>query len=171
MTSLFKNANAVVGVRSKAMYERWKALAKGRLAPRRDEISLGVVRNLAQWFWMIDVVDGGADFRFGLAGDQINRFYGYHLRGTLLSECPDTAYFRALRGTLLRCVHHKAAFAVGPVPSDYPGKEHLEVEKLMLPVSDDGETVNGIVGMMETWPVGTFTTTDLFGRVRESERN
>jgi hypothetical protein len=113
------------------------------------------VRNLAPWLWAVDVIDDGADFRFRLAGDNIAQFLeGLHA-GMLLSELPQSPFYERLRQTLAHCVEHKQPVAVGPIRSGYEGKEHWEMEAVVLPLSEDGKIINCLMGAMELWPVGT----------------
>ena len=157
MTHLFKSPAGSAGQKSRAIFQLWSELARGRIAPKREELSLGVVRGLAAWFWMVDVIDRGADFRFRITGDQVARLYGHRLRGMLLSECPAIPFFENARRLFACCVETRAPLAFGPSQSEYPGKEHLEVEVVALPLSDDGTHVNCIAGTVETWQIGTNT--------------
>ena len=150
-----KTADAIVGERCRSLYDIWQNLTDGRVAPKREEITLGQVRRLTAWMWVIDVVDSGADFRFRLAGDRIVQFLGRRHADARLSEFPNNAFFMRMKHTLSHCVEHKLPVAVGPVRSDYEGKEHWDVEFVMLPLSEDGETVTSLMGIMELWPAGT----------------
>jgi hypothetical protein len=152
-----KPAEAVVGDKSRALHTLWNKLKGERLAPKREDITLGHVRKLSPWIWTIDVVDDGADFRFRLAGDRIIQFLGKRYAGSLLSTLPKTPFFERMRRTLAYGVKHKRPVAVGPVRSDHEGTDHWEIEALALPLSDDGETVTGFLGTMELWPLGTKT--------------
>ncbi len=151
----YKHPDELVGRNAKTLYYIWETVTGDRLAPMPDEITLGLIRTLAPWFWNIEVVDGGSDFRFRLAGDRVVQFYGEHLSGSLLSARTHLPFFRDLRRHLHHCVMIGMPFAIGPVPSMYPGKEHLEIELLLLPLSDDGETISRITGLLESWRLGT----------------
>ncbi len=152
----FKSADAIVGEKPRALHALWEKLAGDRLAPKREEITLSLARNLTPWLWTIDVVDGGADFRFRLAGDRIIQFLGEHHPGTLLSGLPKNPFYERIRHTLAHCVEHKRPVAFGPVRSEYGGKEHWEIEAVALPLSEDGKTVSCVIGAIELWPVGTI---------------
>ncbi|MDE2109731.1 MAG: PAS domain-containing protein [Alphaproteobacteria bacterium] len=152
-----KPANAIVGEKSQALLALWSKLKGDRMAPKREEVTLTHVRALSPWVWTIDVVDGGADFRFRLAGDRIIQFLGKRYSGSLMSSLPESPFFERLHRTLSYSVEHKRPVAVGPVRSDYEGTDHWEVEAVALPLSDDGENVTGFLGAMEVWPLGTKT--------------
>lgn len=151
----YKHPDELVGKSAQTLYYIWQTVAGDRLAPMRDEITLGLVRTLASRLWIIEVVEGGADFRFRLAGDRVIEFYGGHLSGSLLSAKASQPFFHELRRHLLHCVTTGLPFALGPAPAIFPGKEHLEIELLVLPLSDDGESVSGVTGLLEYWQLGT----------------
>lgn len=153
----YKHAEEVVGSSAKTLHYIWRTVTGDRLAPVHDEINLGLVRTLTPWLWIIEAVDGGSDFRFRLAGDRVIDFYGEHLSGSLLSVRSHLPFFRQLRAHLLHCIDIKMPFAVGPEPSELPGKEHLEIELLVLPLSDDGTSISHVTGVLEAWRLGTHT--------------
>ncbi len=136
------------------LYEIWKNLAGTRLAPRREEITLGLVRSLTPWLWTADVIDDGADFRFRLAGDRVAQFYGQPITGSPLSEFPNAPFFERVRQMLTSCVEQRQPIAFGPVRSSREGKEHWVVEAVVLPLSEDGKTINCLIGALELWPAG-----------------
>ncbi len=152
-----KPAESAVGEKSRALHALWRELKGDRMAPKREEITLGHVRALSPWIWTIDVVDDGADFRFRMAGDRIIQFLGKRFAGSLLSGVPESPFFERMKRTLTHCVENKQPAAVGPVRSDYEDTDHWEIEALALPLSEDGDKVTGFVGAMEIWPLGTKT--------------
>ena len=147
--------DSATGDKARAIYAIWKDLAGERFAPRRQDITLPQVSKLSPWLWLIDVMDGGRDFRFRLAGDRIVQFLGGRHQGMRLSELPLNPFFVRMRHTLVHCVEHKKPIALGPVETGYPGKEHWAMEVVVLPLSDDGETVDCMLGTMELWPLHT----------------
>jgi hypothetical protein len=106
-------------------------LTGDRVAPRHDEVSLSLVRNLTPWFWTVDVIDNGADFRFRMAGDRIIQFLGERQAGLLLSGQPKNPFYERMRHTFAHCVEYKRPIAVGPIQSGYEGKEHWEMEAVV----------------------------------------
>jgi hypothetical protein len=127
----------------------WRQAAKGRMAPKREEITPALVKNALPWIWMIDAVDGGKDFRFRLAGDRIIQFMGRRYAGSLLSEFTDQPFFQHMHQILTACVAQKRPLMVGPGRSNMKGREYLELEVVALPLSEDGEQVTTIFGAME----------------------
>jgi hypothetical protein len=99
----------------------------------------------------------GEDFRFSFAGEQVIQFMGTRLSGKMLSETAGTPFFDAMQRFLEQCVETKIPLKAGPLRAVYPGKEHLEMEVIVLPLSDDGREVTAILGAFETWQAGTHT--------------
>lgn len=132
------------------VYEAWKRIAGGRMAPRRDEITPALVKQALPWVWMIDAIDGGRDFRFRIAGDRIIQFMGRRYAGHLVSEFTDQPFFQDMRAVLKACAEQKRPMMVGPGRSKLSGKEHMELEVVVLPLSEDGANVTTLFGAMET---------------------
>lgn len=150
-----KTADLSVGEKSRALLAIWQTLAGDRMAPKREEVTLAHTRALTSSLWFIDVVDGGADFRFRLGGEDVVNFLGARYRGALFSQLPENGFFARMRETLSFCVAQKKPVSIGPVPTGYPGKEHWEMEVVALPLSDDGATITCLMGTLQLWPRGT----------------
>ena len=147
-----KSADSLDSARLVAVHDAWKRLAMGRLAPKREEITPALLKSALPWIWMIDVVDGGQDFRFRIAGDRVVQFLGRRYAGLLLSEFLDQPFFQRMRAILEQSVKHKRPLAAGPMRSNMEGKEFLELEVVVLPLSEDGLHVTTIFGAMEVSP-------------------
>jgi hypothetical protein len=148
-------ARALTSEKLRTVHALWAGLRAGRIGPKRDEISPARLRAVLPFTFTIDVVDGGQDFRFRFAGDRIIQFMGRRFAGTLLSEQPSTPFFDAMRALYSRCVTSRGAVTSGVVQASYPGKEFLEVEALVLPLSEDGSTVATLFGALDSWQLGT----------------
>jgi hypothetical protein len=135
------------------VHAAWRKVAAGRMAPKREEITPALLKTALPSVWMIDVIEGGKDFRFRLAGDRLIQFMGRRYAGSPLSEFLDQPFFQHMRTILLAAVRGKRPFVIGPGRSRMPGKEHIELEVVVLPLSDDGENVTTIFGAMEIGPI------------------
>ena len=151
----YKSADRLVSEKLVGALDAWKRVAAGRLAPRREEITPALLRSVLPSIWMIDVIDGGRDFRFRFAGDRVIQFMGRRYAGELLSDHIDVPFFQRMKAILSECVSRKAPVAVGPLRSNLPGKEFLEIEVVVMPLSEDGETVSCLFGAMDVRGVGT----------------
>ena len=151
--SVFKSPDQLVSPLLNDVYAAWQRVGAGRMAPRRDEITPAVLRSALPAVWMMDVIDEGADFRFRFAGDRVIRFMGRRYAGTLLSTLLDDAYFQRMRLLLLECVQTRRPTAFGPGRTRMKGKDFLETEVVVLPLSDDGEAIVSLFGAMDIRPL------------------
>jgi len=151
----FKSADRLVSEKLVGALDAWRRVGAERFAPRREEITPALLRSVLPSIWMIDVLDGGKDFRFRFAGDRIIQFMGRRYAGSLLSENIDSPFFQRMRAILLECVRSRSPVAVGPLRSNLPGKDYLEIEVVVMPLSEDGETVSCLFGAMDVRGVGT----------------
>ena len=143
----------------KIVFDTWESLRVGRIGPRRDDISPAPLRGVLASTFIIDVVDGGRDFRFRFAGDRIIQFMGRRFAGMLLSELVGAPFFDSMRAMYAACVAAKAPLASGVRQASYPGKEFLEIEAMVLPLSEDGVGVTHLFGALESWQLGTHSAT------------
>jgi hypothetical protein len=148
-------AAKLTGSRLRNIYEAWKSLGAGRVGPARDAITPAQLRGAMPWTFRVD--RAGEDFRFSFAGEQVIQFMGTRLSGRTLSEMTGTPFFDGMQRFFSRCVEVKAPLQAGPLRAIYPGKEHLEMEVIVLPLSDDGVGVTALLGAFETWRAGTHT--------------
>jgi hypothetical protein len=145
---------AAVSERLKDMLETWTRIAAGRIGPRREEITPALLRGALPWVWFVDVIDGGADFRFRLGGDRVIQFMGRRYAGELLSASQSDPFFQRMRAMFVACTRQERPIAIGPERSIKKGREFFEMEVLALPLSEDGRTVSGLCGAIDLRPVG-----------------
>jgi len=145
----FKSADQLVSERLVGVLDAWKRTAGGRMAPKREEITPSLLRNALPWIWMIDVIDGGKDFRFRIAGERVIQFMGRRYAGELLSANLNNPFFQRMRGILIECTNRRKPVAVGPVRSNLEGKEFFEMEIVVMPLSEDGQQVTTLFGAMD----------------------
>lgn len=131
----------------------WRRVGASRMAPKREEMTPALLKSALPWIWMIDVVDGGKDFRFRIAGDRIIQFMGRRYAGHLVSEFADKPFFGQMRTILVEAMTRKTPMMAGPGRTALEGREYLEVEVLVLPLSEDGQNVTTLFGAMDIRPV------------------
>lgn len=151
----FKAAELVTSDKLAGIFAVWKELAANRFAPERVEITPSKLRSLLPWVWIVDVIDGGADFRFRIAGDRVIEYLGMRHAGKMLTELRGPAFFELMHQIFSYSVRYKRPIAHGPLQSAHTKREHFEAEVLVLPLSDDGVSVTGLCGGFESWPYGT----------------
>lgn len=124
-------------------YWRSHCMRLGRYPSRKDIDPLDL-RNLLPNIWLVDVTpDGG--FTYRLAGELIDETYGMSLRGKSLDKIYE--YDRHKQNVLSRF----SEIAEGKVrvvhwERHISEERFVTRERLVLPLSDDGQQVSGILG-------------------------
>jgi hypothetical protein len=152
---LVGDACEIASERLRRLHGYWAVLRGDRFAPARSELSPVDMKDQLAWIWIMDVIEGGDDFRFRLGGDRVIQFFGRRLAGeTLRTVIPEAPLFFGRFFDLVRmaAVGRKPS-ALGPTQTAYEPRSYLEVEALLLPLSDDGVNVTGLLGCIETRPI------------------
>jgi hypothetical protein len=142
------------GERAHTFYAIWQNARKDRLAPKRRDLTLSMVRKLSAWVWVAEILDGGRDYRFRLTGDGIVRFFDRNVTGFRLSQFADGLFVRNLRLAFDTCLHARQPVVFGPVATGYVDKDFWEMETLVLPLSETGEGISALMGAFELTRAG-----------------
>ncbi len=127
------------------LFAYWDEKRAGRIAPARDEIDPVDVPDILPNMFIYRVLDGGADFRMSLFGTALVEVFRRDFTGETFEKIfngPDREAIRAeYRQVAVEarpvCVRHDASWI---------NRDHVEYERLLLPLSDDGKTVNRLLG-------------------------
>jgi hypothetical protein len=113
------------------------------------------MREQLGWLWLMDVLDDGEDFLFRIGGDRVVQFFGQRLAGTTLRAFQPTspAFFGRFFDLVFLATRSRKPALGGPTQTAYEPRAFLEVEALILPLSDDGKAVTGLLGSMEIRPL------------------
>jgi hypothetical protein len=121
------------------------AMAGERNMPQRRSLDPQEVVWLLGRIFLLDVLEGGADYRYRLFGSAMAMVYGEDLTGRRLSELGRDGFESAMRADYDAVVATRAPlFRRGDLL--WPGKEYVGVERLLVPLSDDDRTVSMILG-------------------------
>ena len=151
-------AQTLTSNKLKAAFAVWDTARAGRIGPRRDEIVPANLRGILTFTFMMDVVEAGKDFRFRFAGDRIIQFMGQRFAGSLLSEQTSSPFFDNMRAIFSACVVAREPITSGVRQATYPGKDFLEVEAMVLPLSENAVDVTHLFGAFESWQLGTHAS-------------
>jgi hypothetical protein len=131
-------------------YDYWRRLSETRL-PRREEIDPIAVASILSNIMLLDVLDGGRDFRYRLAGSTVEANFGGSLRGVVLSDIlKEFPSFEPIIDVKRRC-----AATASPHTCDRAIFTHFgtlkRVNCFAMPLSDDGQRVSHLfaVGILE----------------------
>ena len=143
------DAREIASTRLVELFDYWRAKSQTRLAPARQDIDPRDIPRLLPWIWLIDVVDGGADFRFRLGGQKLIEFLGRRVCDNLISSQMQTPFFATVAESLALCVREKKPLLRERARTTYELRNYLETETPLLPLSDNGASVSQILGGFE----------------------
>lgn len=123
----------------------WAERGGGRLPRRADIDPVDFAWLLGQVFLLDVIREQALDFRFRLFGSEMARVYGRDLTGRRLSELEDREFTAALRPD-----YASVASSGRPLLRrgrlEWSQRDHIGYERLLLPLSGDGVTVDMILG-------------------------
>lgn len=129
--------------RIKALLDLWEAKRAGRAFPARTDFSMD---DLLPWLGhlvLLDVLDGGDDFRFVVYGTALVEIFGFDLTGQRVSESAPQIGPRSLE----EYQRVYAARAPDHVARRSPAnKEYVTITKIALPLSADGVAIDKVLG-------------------------
>lgn len=133
---------------ARPLFDLWNAMRAGRAMPARRDLGPVELRPWLAQIMLLEVVDGGRDFRVRLLGTDAVQGVGIDMTGKLLSELP--ARPDIVAGFLAEYRAVATSARPGRNLHDYisptSGRRVL-FERLALPLSDDGATVNMILAL------------------------
>ncbi len=154
----FRNVITVERPRSaeiQAFAAFWEKKRAARRAPPRSAIDPAEIVDHLPHILLLDVLDGGRDFRFRLVGTAVVRATGRDVTGRTFS---DVYKIGSPAFTTMRSIHHRVVAECHPIfvrcdvfwlPQDDP----REFEGGFFPLSRDGETVDMQICRVEyEWP-------------------
>lgn len=125
-----------------SLYRLWDSKRSARLMPARSDLP---IEELTPWFGnlcIVDVLDGGGDFRYRLYGTTIAREAGFDMTGRLLSDYPIKPMIPFFGDAYNEIIRRKCA-AFG---EHNPGVDSVRRRRrLLLPFGADGQTVDKIL--------------------------
>jgi hypothetical protein len=130
------------------LFDYWRAKASSREVPRRRDIDPVLeIPAVVPHVGLLDVLEGGRDFRFRVAGGEMRDMFGRELRGARLSEAKindDTARNLAEFRNVVATGNPGCRF------HDFTqrGGQRIRYECLLCPLTDDhGQVHMLLIGM------------------------
>jgi hypothetical protein len=123
----------------------WFHIRGSRIAPRRCDIDAAQIYWALPIIWLCDFIPEQRRFRYRLAGEEINKMFGFSLRGKFLDEImrPDALAVPLERNR--RVVTEPAIAHCRGAVYLHHGKTVLG-ERVVLPLSEDGVQGTGLFG-------------------------
>jgi hypothetical protein len=116
-----------------------------RIMPSRGDIDPVDIPWALEWIWLCDYQPTDRRFRFRLAGERVNDFWGSSIAGRYLDEIVpkarvgDAGRFYGVASDGPAIVHDVGRLFL-------QGKVFATGERIILPLSDDGRGVTGLLG-------------------------
>jgi hypothetical protein len=128
-----------------ALHAYWSSKLCGRPMPSRSDIDPIEIPKLLPWIMLVDVQEGGANFRYRLVGSEIASHVGAALTRRTVGSAVAGPYTEWLLGVYRTAVERKKpVFSRSELGFGSRGLKRV-VSRLMLPLSSDGETVSMIL--------------------------
>lgn len=132
----------------------WQEVAGGRRFPSRSAVTPAAAGDLWDHMFMVEVTPVPADYRFVMAGNVLQTALGHDPTGKKVSEALPGGM-----GSRTLFLHQAAVGLKGPVDdaAKWTRADGTEIlyRSILLPLSDDGETVNALLGAFSFRPVAT----------------
>lgn len=121
----------------------WERLRAGRAMPARSDLNPSDLRALLPYLTLIDHPDG--QFRFRLVGTAVTQDLGRDMTGSLVGSYVSPPEYAAALQAIYEHVFSTAhpVFTTGEYRS--ASRAIHTISRLILPLSDDGKTVNMVV--------------------------
>jgi hypothetical protein len=133
--------------RLKALYASWRRKRGVRPMPGRSDIDPAEMRPWLPHLILLDVIDGGREFRYRLVGTEIERQIGRALTGRLVGEVLEADYLAYILGLHRRVVAEAApVYAENSFGDERQGfaivAPHKRAYRLSLPLSKTGTAID-----------------------------
>jgi hypothetical protein len=128
-------------------YAAWQTARATRLMPSRADMSPRVMRKFLSFVALVEVLDGGEDFRFRVVGDGIATQQKLPLAGKNIADVDKMVpgFGQFLKGIYKRTLKRREALAYRGTYMRTADRHPFNYETLVLPLGDDGETVDHIL--------------------------
>jgi hypothetical protein len=127
----------------KNLHAYWLAKRGFRIAPSRSAIQLDAA--LRQDIVLVDVVGDPPRFRFSFCGTRLANYYGENLTGKFLDEIDLGSVSVKMISLLTTIVRECRPQVIRARYTKQRDGRRIEFERIALPLSEDGKTVNMIL--------------------------
>ncbi len=123
-------------------YALWRAKCRDGRLPARSDFALDDLRPYVGRIAILDVIDGGRDFRFRLYGTRIADEYKGEMTGKSVSAFRANFYAAIVPGYRRAVETRQPHYDVPEIDDDLM---HYKWERLVVPLASDGVTVDMIM--------------------------
>ncbi len=133
----------IVSAQNRSGLEYWMSKRAGRRMPSRGDIDPAEIIELLPNILLIDVARDPLDFRYRLTGTVVDAHMNEPMTGRWMSSIPHQQAPSRIWSACARVVEERTAQS-SDAPYVGPMKDFVIVEDILMPLSDDGETVDMI---------------------------
>lgn len=130
------------------LLQHWQSICGDRPMPRREDFDPVQIPRLLADICLVEVIDGGKDYFYRVAGSHFEEMSGYKLQSMLFSEIPHTAASDSMRATCNACLKAERPVVIKSQLQE-PDRDYLSITALILPLSEDGKAINMMLTMTE----------------------
>ena len=131
----------------KKLYDYWTDKTGDRAMPsRRDLDPVIEIPELTKNIWLVDVELDPPGFRFRLVGTEVVVRYGLDFTGLRLDEIDFGGHSETIQRDYEEAVRSKRPVYRCHMIEIVDTMRRLPYERILFPLSDDGETVNMLLG-------------------------
>ncbi len=123
----------------------WFDTRGGRLMPALGDVDPTEIRSALAQIWLCDYLSESGRCRYRLAGEEFNDFWGFNLSGKYLDEIVP-AERQASVTSKIRMAIDSLAIVYDRACLSLTEEITRNGERIILPLSDDGRTVNALLG-------------------------
>ena len=135
-----------------AGFDYWLNLPRPAGCPDRADADPSLMpKAILPYVALLEVLDGGADARYRLAGQEFNENFGVNLKGKKTTDLTEGAYQDYILGHLWTLVEKRQPlYSESAFRWDRGGR--LRTRRLMMPLSHGEPGVVAMVFKLQTWP-------------------
>jgi hypothetical protein len=123
-------------------YALWRAKCRGDALPARSDFTVDDLRPFIGRIAILDVIDGGQDFRFRLYGTQIAEEYQGEMTGKSVGAFRGNFFTAIVPGYRRTVATRQPHYDVPEIDDD---RMYYKWERLVVPLASDGKTIDMIM--------------------------
>lgn len=133
------------------VYAYWRSKCVGDRLPSRQDIDPTDIPGLLHTIFLVDVIrtpgHAALGFRFRLAGSGHFEINGCEITGRTIDETFDPGVVPAVRAAYSQVVETRSP-QVARSHAGIKGREHVRIDRILLPLASDGQTVDMLLGYL-----------------------
>jgi len=132
-------------VNTRNLLQHWRTIKGADLVPSRHRIDPSQLTQVLSSVWLCDYEREADRFRYRLTGEKVAARFGHKLSKHYLDDNTDPGYYPRVHRYYRNAIDFPAVLYIyGRLYAETDNPIHGE--RILLPLSDDGQTVHGLIG-------------------------